>query len=386
VKRVVAFVCAGALALHLVGGVAALVLLPRGFARGDIHCWSNTVIPLTLSIAVATALIHAAIRRSTLALAELASATAGGWASAVVTGAILFPISMPVGRLAVPAIGAALLLALAWWSKQRLARSLGALAIGAGLGAVVIVAQRAPLPSTHPAGGAVIGDATGDVVAACGSRQIRLEPLLTFTSTTPDRTWTILSRENRARVDHSLAVRHDADVVDVDATSTLPEPVYSHLNSFTAIQIPFDATVSFGPTGVVRFPIEPADYPSGRPIKLAYLDAELAFHVARADDAEKGPFHELATGSLARGDALTLEIRPRDDSDIGCRLTFSDWAAQVSTDPSPTAGWGVPQGSIQFFSRFVLLTLADTGPGRGFDSVGHAAGTYRNRIRIEPNR
>lgn len=57
-----------------------------------------------------------------------------------------------------------------------------------------------------------------------------------------------------------------------------------------------------------------------------------------------------------------------------------DWASQVSTEPSPSAGWGVSQGSIQFFSEagqgLVLLTLADTGPGRGFDSVGHAAGIY----------
>ena len=35
-------------------------------------------------------------------------------------------------------------------------------------------------------------------------------------------------------------------------------------------------------------------------------------------------------------------------------------------------------------NRLVLLTLADTGPGRGFDSVGHAAGSYRNRLRVEP--
>ena len=56
---------------------------------------------------------------------------------------------------------------------------------------------------------------------------------------------------------------------------------------------------------------------------------------------------------------------------------------------SGTAGWGLPQSSVQFFARgheaYVILTLADTGPGRGWDSVGHAAGTYRNRIKIEPS-
>lgn len=85
-----------------------------------------------------------------------------------------------------------------------------------------------------------------------------------------------------------------------------------------------------------------------------------------------------------------IELRPRDEKDKGCRLVFEDWAAQVSTAPSPTAGWGVPQNSIQFFSSrsgsLVALTLAETGPGRGWASVGHAEGTYRNRIHVEPLR
>ncbi len=33
-----------------------------------------------------------------------------------------------------------------------------------------------------------------------------------------------------------------------------------------------------------------------------------------------------------------------------------------------------------------MLALAETGPGRGYDSVGRAAGTYRNRMRVEPIR
>ena len=127
-------------------------------------------------------------------------------------------------------------------------------------------------------------------------------------------------------------------------------------------------------------------------MQLAYLGEDLAFHVVRARDAEKGPFAELATGHLTRDEPLTIEIRPRSDTkaDRGCRLVFKDWSAQVSTEASPTAGSGLPQNSIQFFARdnesLVVLALAETGPGRGYDTVGHAAGTYRNRLRVEPIR
>jgi hypothetical protein len=174
--------------------------------------------------------------------------------------------------------------------------------------------------------------------------------------------------------------------VRVEALSKLEAPIYSHLNAWTTLRVDFDATLSFGPTGETRFALEPHDYPSGRPLHLAYLDASGTFHVVRASDGEKGPFSELGRGRLDRGEPLALVLRRRDATDDGCQLVFEDWSAQVSTDPSPTAGWGVTQGTIQFFASgregIVQLTLAETGPGRGFDSVGHAAGTYRNRIRI----
>jgi hypothetical protein len=420
-SRVAGFVSAGVLALHLAAGIAALALLPRGFAVDDIHLWSNTIIPAIASLAVAAALISWVFWRwSARVVSILIGAAAGGWISAVVTGAVLFPSSMTLARIAVPAVVALLLVALAWWSSERKLRSLVALLTGAGLGAVEILAQRAPLPSTRPAGGTLV-DVRGEpsnedvsvsqITAPCGNNRLRLYPLLTFLSRSPDRTWSLLSPDEpgaRRELSHfvktpsgfraafiddgesTLVAAGDDNGLDLEAVSKLDSPVYSHLNAFTTIEVPFDATLSFSPTASTRFPIEPADYPSGRPARLAYLDAALAFHVVRADDAEKGPFSELAEGQLGRGEPLILELRPRNDSDSGCRLIFKDWSSQVSTEPSPTAGWGVPQNSIQFFSRggpgVVVLTLAETGPGRGFDTVGHAAGTYRNRLRVEPIR
>ena len=82
-------------------------------------------------------------------------------------------------------------------------------------------------------------------------------------------------------------------------------------------------------------------------------------------------------------------------SDAGgaaCRLTFESWAAQASVEPSPTAGWGVTQNDVELLESSaagqsaLFLSLAATSIGRGWDTVGHAAGTYRNVIRLEPLR
>jgi hypothetical protein len=73
-------------------------------------------------------------------------------------------------------------------------------------------------------------------------------------------------------------------------------------------------------------------------------------------------------------------------------FTLLDWSAQASAQLCPTAGWGVPENAIEFSLNgdeltspaSLFVTLAAASVGRGWDCVGHAAGTYRNRIEIEP--
>jgi hypothetical protein len=109
----------------------------------------------------------------------------------------------------------------------------------------------------------------------------------------------------------------------------------------------------------------------------------------QASDAEKGPFASLATGRLAPADTLAITLY--DEQTPIARITFDDFAAQASTELSPTAGWNVPQNAVQFSLggdqpgsvAHIFITLAGTGVGRGFDSVGHAPGVYRNRMRVE---
>ncbi len=411
------------LVVHVIAAGGAMIMLPHGFGLTDIHLWSNTVIPAMSVIATAVVLVRFLFfGSSAVALSTLMAALAGGWLGAVVTGVVLFPSSMPLGRCAAAGGVALAFLAVAVWARERTTLTLVGLGAGAGLGFVLVLAQRAPAPSTRPLGGTLAemrGEdtaeeaATGQVVVACGKGKLRLSPLLSFQSRSPDRTWTVLAPDEPAphralthyartptgfRASYTddgsstlVAVKDKAGVLELDAVSKLGHPVYSHLNSWTMIHVSFDATLSFGPTGPTRFAIEPADYPTGRPAQLAYLAEDLSFRVVRARDAEKGPFTELAKGHLGRDEPLVLEIRPRnetDKTDKGCVLVFKDWSAQVSTEPSPTAGWGVPQNSIQFFTRgregLILLTLAETGPGRGWDSVAHAEGTYRNRLNVAP--
>ena len=181
----------------------------------------------------------------------------------------------------------------------------------------------------------------------------------------------------------------------IESFTQLEEPVFSHLNSFCELSISGHRrlSLSFSPCPDVRVEIEPADYPVGRPARFAYLDAAGIFHVVEASSGEKGPFRNLGSGPLHRTDELSMMLY--DEPNLAGTIAFADWAYQASTELSPTAGWGVSMNAIEFRRAdeapgslvTIWLTLAGTSVGRGWDSVGHDVGTYRNRIRFKaPNR
>jgi hypothetical protein len=122
---------------------------------------------------------------------------------------------------------------------------------------------------------------------------------------------------------------------------------------------------------------------------LAYLDRKGVFQIVEASSGEKGPYRSLAEGALTRHDGLAITIH--DEGAPVCEITFSDWAAQAGMTLSPTAGWGLPVNAIEFrllgdgpqSAAALFMTLAGTSVGRGWDTVGHSAGIYRNRIRVE---
>ncbi|MHC5538643.1 hypothetical protein ACYOEI_10510 [Singulisphaera rosea] len=108
-----------------------------------------------------------------------------------------------------------------------------------------------------------------------------------------------------------------------------------------------------------------------------------------ASNGEKGPFKVLAQGRLGRGEPLGITLY--DKGIAMAKITLEDWSAQAGTALSATAGWGFPVNAIEFSlasdrpgsTAAIYTSLAGTSVGRGWDSVGHRAGTYRNRMTIE---
>ena len=421
---------------HAIGAIGWLWFMPHGFPVAHRRFWANDVVPAALLLVVGIALTGA--RRERFAVVRVALLSlAVMWATAAIAGRVIFPVSTQFRWLA-PLAFAAAVGAAAFGPRLRDTRwpkatTLLAAVLAAGVGTALPWLQRAPAPSTLPlnaplarldapvppqdpqqprtrrTGIALVQPNDGQVTIGSGPYVLYVQPLLSFTSRSPDRCWTSLApRDLRlgprrrlladAGVLHyeddgrsTLAVDADEQRATIDAQSELPHPVFSHLNSFCELQVAGHRklSVSFSPCPDARIEVLPSDYPVGRPARCAYLGADGVFRVVEARSGEKGPFRELASGPLARGDRLTITLH--DEDRAFCTITLQDFAAQASTDLSPTAGWGLPMNAIEFSLSderatspgSIFVTLAGTSVGRGWDSVGHAAGEYRNRMAIE---
>lgn len=180
----------------------------------------------------------------------------------------------------------------------------------------------------------------------------------------------------------------------MDGFVQLDASVHSHLNSYATVTVTGHSRLGlrFSPCPDAIIDFVHADYPFGAPGRFAYLDSSGEFRVVQAADAEKGPFTTLAAGRLERGAALTVTL-----VELGAgvpqplaAIDLEDWSQQLSTALSPTAGFGVPQNAIEFgltsasesSTGYVIWTLAATSVGRGWDTVTHAPGFYRNRMRV----
>lgn len=260
----------------------------------------------------------------------------------------------------------------------------------------------------------------GSLMVRMAPLTIAIEPFLCFLSRSPDGSPTILvpagEREGpRPRFRRGIrpgeqssllfyefpgqgpaSLRIDAGpgagAVAIDAATRLKHPVQSHLNTFCDIEIRGHRrlSLSFSPCPEARIEVRPFEYPVGRPARFAFVEADRTFRVVEASGGEKGPFRTLARGRLDPEQTLAITLHDQDRA-VG-HLSFEDYAAQADTTPSPTAGWGVPVNAIEFHLEdeptsslaSIFVTLAGTSVGRGWDCVGHRAGTYRNRIRLEP--
>jgi hypothetical protein len=289
--------------------------------------------------------------------------------------------------------------------------------------------QRAPDPATTPLG-APLGDVPagtpdrkliklskdaqlhpidGRVVIRRDKMVLNVQSMLSFANRSPDRCWIALAPPelNVATVRTFVTKVHDGarwtlwykdedmSVVDVttrdggvqlDARSRLARPVFAHVDTFgeLTLQGHHKLTLSFSPVPKERVEVAPVTTAA----RFAYVDASGTFHLAQASQLTRGPFSEIASGPLPRGEPLVITIY--DDGKPMFTVALDDWAAQASTQPSPTAGEGIPVNAIEFVrggeaessAALISLTLADTSIGRGTQTVGHAAGVYRNRISV----
>lgn len=427
------------LELQIVSAAAWLWLMPRGFPIGHSRFLINQVLP-SIAIAVLGACLYLERCQHWQQLANLAIGPVLFGVVAAAVGTALFPRSAP--KFLVIALPFLILEVVVYWLAFRSIRWCAGTAapialVAAVLGTFTIWFEQAEKPDTRPLnspvpdlGHSTIEQPTDSIIGLgehahlqvaegriqlVGRLKIDIAPLLTFESRSPDRFWTVFSRQRDRNGPGRICtgMQHDADAailkyrddgetwmkvttnrdgtdIAVDVSSRIDHAIYSHLNSFTQIDVHghHRLLISFSPCPDVRIEVMPSDYPIGRPVRLAYLDSADIFHVVEAHSGEKGPFMEFGRGTLRRSDSLTISLH--DDEIVRAEIVLDDWASQTGRALSPTAGWGLPVNAIEF-SRLgqspdstasIWMTLAATSVGRGWDSVGHSAGVYRNRLSI----
>lgn len=425
------------LGFHAVAAVGWWWLMPGGFPGSHPRFWSNGVAPVVV-LGVVVAAVIAARRERWERLRFILAAFPAAWAGAALAARIVFPITFRWVFL-IPLLGAALMGGT--WALTFRRRPFGkgwpvwgSTLAALCLGAIAPLALRAPAPGVRPNIQATasepgppppsgrlgprlfVAPGDGSATVKAGSVTLSVQPLLRFISRSPDGCPSILApvslREPpglrlvsaiwkggglhlRHRADYEASLQIGPDIEDepiiLEATARLPRVIDSHLNSFCDIEVSGHRrlSLSFSPCPNERVEVLPTDYPVGRPLRFVHMDASNGFHVVEAASGEKGPFRELAGGSLTRSEPLAITFY--DDGEAVARLTLDDWAAQADTTLSPTAGWGAPVNAIEFSLSGdapgtvagIYITLAGTSVGRGWDTVGHAPGTYRNRVRIE---
>jgi len=420
-----------ALMLHLTVAAIYWWVAPQGFPADFARFWLNTVFPFVIISIAVIGLVAMHRRHWPLAAATVLSFSTM-WLAGAIAGRAVFPMSLQLIWLVAVAIGTvgfACFCGLVRGEAYRYGRWLLVAAGSAIVGAYPIWALIAPAASTvpldeHPPVRVAQNHSLPHDTANLGNgykfdaRNCTLElsrenlhifcqPLLNFDRISSDRFWSIFAPSvppisliamNRTNGDFAFQYSDGgciympeeaaADIFAVTVYTPVEHDTYSHLNTYCVFQISGHTRLSlvFSPCPETQIEVLPSEYPVGLPSRFAYVDRTNRFCVVEASSGEKGPFRELAAGPLERGTPLTITLC--DDAKPITSFTLEDWSRQASTDLSPTAGWGVPMNAIEF-SRYgtrtdspvtVWITLAGTSVGRGWDTVGHRAGIYRNRI------
>lgn len=408
--------------------------LAGGFSLGSLHFWSNTILAPALLCFFVISIVFIFKKKDRLFLLSACSYLVG-LITFVLSAWIIFPRTMQ------PLYALPLLLyagQLAWLIHKDLNRKVFIQSLPLALGACAagiflpwsqrgLDAATQPLNSSFPAklstpiqqfttlkfnNDLELSPGSANVIIRHGGASLNLDPLLTFDSLSPDRSWTIFARRSdmlapstqldsyerkgdyaqclyaeKGEVNRSLRLKSLDKSIEVEAFTRLDRDIYSHLNTFCDLVFaaPGKLAIGFSPCPEKRIDIMESDYPVGRPARFAYVDKNGIFRVVEASSAEKGPFTTLAEGKINKDEPFTLTLYA--DGKKVFSIEMNDWIKQASTQLSPTAGWGVAENAIEFSlsynQAFIYCTLAGTSVGRGYHSVGHKAGTYRNKMKIK---
>jgi hypothetical protein len=419
------------LATHTAAAAVWWWVVPGGFPSSSALFWTNQFFPPILMVLLLVALV-ARGRLSEAILPPVLAALCVFWMAFAISARIVFFETFR-SMWNLPFLGGAILGGL-WIRRFGLRRKpiwvIPLVAVFAGLAGYNLPGtQRAPDATTRPAGASFTAPASGSpdqklmkvskdaqlrpgdgrLVVRRDKLVVNVQPMLSFADRSPDRAWTSGAPESMsfatARTLTSKAhdgahftlgyKDEDASLLDVtardgaiqiDSLSRLPQPVFSHANSFAEVTVQGHKklTVSFSPAPQKRIEVPPATEAA----RFAYLDEAGTFHVAQASAGRRGPFTELASGKMASKDPLVLTLYDADKPVF--TISFDDWAAQLSTQLSPTAGSGVTVNAIELERGgerddapvLISLSLAATAIGRGTMTVGYAAGVYRDRITV----
>jgi hypothetical protein len=422
-----------ALTGHFAAAAGYWWLSPTGFPINSTRFWLNSVIPLLL-VAVACAGLIGMHKGRWSAAAAVVLFFASAWCAGAIAGRLVFPISLRgiwVLALVIGGTGIMCFLWLvrgeslcdrSWLFSATAAAVVGWFAVWAQIPTPASTTpinadppqmtsqglRQSPQPIVQISPDYQFDSAAAELLLTAGDIRIQCRPLLDFDRISPDRFWSLFAR-GRKRL-RSLSAKSKAGDVDLfgysdDSVVAISQPTpdgllrlaaftpvdqdaFSHLNTYCYFEINGHErlSLSFSPCPDAEIDVLPADYPVGRPARLAYRDNGNRFVVVEANSGEKGPFRVLAAGPLGRGAPLTIVVR--DEGQPVAEVMLEDWSKQLSTSLSPCAGWRLPMNAIEFRRLddslnapvAIWITLAGTSVGRGWETVGHKAGVYRNAL------
>jgi hypothetical protein len=373
------------LLLQIVPAGVVLYLAPHGFPLWHGRFWVHSGLPVLGILAV----VGLQARPS-----WGPSVVFGFWTSLAVSLVLRFAGEGTVVAWVTAGMAAPALLLAAWtfWSLREKRRPT-ALAVLAPVpvGIFIALALGAPAPSTTPVARAVtLPEWRQSTVLNGEGLYVNVDPLLSVHDASVSGFQTVFTFDAPLSILNTVYGERLERGLRLEAVAEVPDGVWAHLSSFLSLRIHghTELAVELSPCPGVTLPVEHAEYPWGAPIKVAYVTEDRRFVVARATTGEKGPYQTLCEGTLRPEDPLVMTF-----SDLGVpklRATVHDFASQASTELSPAAGGGLPQNAVQFSLRspdrsteaFVHLTLASTGIGIGWDSVGLTPGRYSNRVEL----